>query len=188
VPHAQRTAPDPRPPRGTRDFANLVAARLDVVCTCAARLEVHSDRHGRLVALVRHGAGCELGALVDAQPTVVVTTEGGGRQLALTHPAPTQDRPSLGVPLRKNPPSESRTTMSENGQGRREQLETLQVSLLAAVDTASARELPGLSRELRQVMAELARIGAPEEVSKADQLLARRKERRAAPRRNGKSQ
>jgi hypothetical protein len=47
------------------------------------------------------------------------------------------------------------------------------VAALQKSDTSS-RELPALSRELRQVLAELESLGGKAEVSRVDQLAARR--------------
>jgi hypothetical protein len=81
--------PDPRPPRGTGDFANLVVARFDVPCTCGGgRLEVRTGLRGRPVATVTNASGCPLGEVIADQPSVVANTEGGGgaRREPATHP------------------------------------------------------------------------------------------------------
>jgi hypothetical protein len=64
-------------------------------------------------------------------------------------------------------------------QSRREQLEHLRVRLLTATETASARDLPALSRELRSVTAELEMILDPASASAADLIAARRAARLA---------
>lgn len=96
VPHQLITEPrrrvDARPRRGTDDFSYEIHVRLAVPCTCGGgRLVVRTDRRDRLVGAVVHDAGCPLGELVAAQPSVMVTTGGGGRgRDGLSSPSPAQ--------------------------------------------------------------------------------------------------
>lgn len=61
---------------------------------------------------------------------------------------------------------------------RREVLERLQLSLCAAMDLAEIKERHAISRELRQVAAELEGLPGTEASAPADQLAAARERRR----------
>ena len=68
--------------------------------------------------------------------------------------------------------------MTDDTPTRREELERLRATLLAAIAGAGARDLAPLARELRQVLSELEMTVAPSEPTRADQIAARRKARR----------
>lgn len=61
---------------------------------------------------------------------------------------------------------------------RREVLTDLRDRLLAACPAAEIKELPALSRELRQVLAELDALPSGEKKAPADEIAKRREERR----------
>jgi hypothetical protein len=61
--------------------------------------------------------------------------------------------------------------------GRRALLESSRQQLVAAMENASPRDLPPLSRELRLVLAELTKLDVKDEGSPADALAARRSAR-----------
>jgi hypothetical protein len=74
--------PDPRPPRGTGDFANLVVARFDVPCTCGGgRLEVRTGLRGRPVATVTK----RLRLLVPHQATFALSSNGTSGSRPIGH-------------------------------------------------------------------------------------------------------
>lgn len=61
---------------------------------------------------------------------------------------------------------------------RRTILETLRDQLLASIPAAELRELPALSRELRQTIAELDALPDASSVAPADEIARRREDRR----------
>ena len=63
--------------------------------------------------------------------------------------------------------------------GQREDLETLREGLLAAFDSAESAVKAQIAGQLRAVVKDLAALGTPEEVSKADEIAGRRAARRA---------
>ncbi|GAB1642545.1 hypothetical protein [Krasilnikovia sp. MM14-A1259] len=62
--------------------------------------------------------------------------------------------------------------------GRREILESLRDQLIAACPASELKELPALSRELRQVLAELDAIPDGKAKAPADEIAKRRADRR----------
>jgi hypothetical protein len=81
MPHHIKAKPqrrvDPRSDPRMHEFINDVVARLDVTCTCAARLEVRTNARGRLMAAVVHPPGCPLGEHVATESGPLVANGGG---------------------------------------------------------------------------------------------------------------